>query len=150
MNANENAGEEMEDEMLLKDEVYRVMGAAFAAMKELGSGYLEAVYHESMGLEFKLQEIPFEPEKLINIKYKGIILKKFYIADFVCFGKLLVELKVQECLTGRDMAQVLNYLKATGIEVGVLINFGPHNKVEWKRIVRTQTIRDFQYNDPEN
>ena len=140
----------MEEEMLLKDEVYRVMSAAFAVMKELGSGYLEAVYHESMELEFNLLSIPFEPEKLINIKYKGILLKKFYIADFVCFGKLLVELKVQECLTGRDMAQVLNYLKATGIQVAVLINFGPNNKVEWRRIVRSQTIKDFEYDNPEN
>ena len=138
--ANEREWEKlgMESELLMKDEVYQVVGAAFAVMNELGSGYFEAVYQESMELELALRSIPFESQKLINIQYKGVTLKKYYCGDLFCFGKPLVELKVQECLTGREMAQVLNYLKATGIEVAVLINFGPDNKIEWKRIVRSQ------------
>jgi GxxExxY protein len=149
IHANEREWEEirMESELLMKDEVYQVVGAAFAVMNELGSGYLEPVYQESMELELSLRSISFEPQKLIYIQYKGVTLKKYYCADLLCFGKLLVELKVQECLTGREMAQVLNYLKATGIEVAVLINFGPDNKIEWKRIVRSQRVEMFDYDN---
>jgi GxxExxY protein len=138
----------MESELLLKEEVYQIVGAAFEVMNEMGSGYLEPVYQESMALEFGLRELPFEPQKELRIRYKEFILAKFYVADFVCFGTVLVELKVQEKLTGREMAQILNYLKATGIEVAVLINFGPDNKVEWKRVVRTQRVSEFR--DGEN
>ena len=123
----------MDEELLLKDEVYRVVGAAFAVMKELGSGYLEAVYQEGMELELNLRSIPFEPRKLIYIYYKGIRLKKYYCADLLCFGTLLVELKVMDRLSGTEMAQVLNYLKASGIEVALLINFAHNNKIEWTR-----------------
>ena len=128
----------MESELLFKDEVYQVVGAAFAVMNELGSGYLEAVYQESMELELGFRSIPFERQEPIPVQYKGVTLKKSYCADLLRFGKLLIELKAQECLTGQDLGQVLNYLKATGIEVAVLINFGRGNRVEWKRIVRTQ------------
>jgi GxxExxY protein len=137
----------MDQELLLKDEVYRVVGAAFAVMKELGSGYLEAVYQEAMELELNLRSIPFEPQKLIYISYKGIRLKKYYCADLLCFGTVLVELKVMDRLSGTEMAQVLNYLKATGIEVAVLINFAPNNKVEWKPIVRSQELDTVEFTD---
>jgi GxxExxY protein len=140
----------MESALLFKEEVYQIVGTAYEVMNEMGSGYLEPVYQESMELEFGLRELPFEPQKLINIQYKGIALKKYYLADFLCFGSVLVELKVQEKLTGREMAQVLNYLKATGIQVAVLIKFGPDNKVEWKRIVRSQHVEEFNDVDNEN
>jgi GxxExxY protein len=135
----------MEAELTLKEEVYAVVGAAFAVMNELGSGYLEEVYQESMELELGLRGIPFARQQPIPIRYKGIVLKKYYVADLLCFGALLVELKAMECLTGRELGQVLNYLKATGIEVGVLINFGPGNRIEWKRIVRTERFEDLSH-----
>ncbi len=127
----------MEDELLLKKEVYSVVGAAFEVMREMGGGFLEHVYQESMELELGLRSIPFEPQAKILVRYKGVPLKQYYIADFVCYGRVLVELKTMDRLTSREVAQVLNYLKATGIEVAVLINFKDDGIVEWKRIVRT-------------
>ena len=100
-----------------------------------------------MELELNLRSIPFEPRKLIYIYYKGIRLKKYYCADLLCFGTLLVELKVMDRLSGTEMAQVLNYVKATGIEVAVLVNFAPNNKVEWKRIVRSQEFDTIEFSD---
>ena len=86
-------------------------------------------------MELASRQIPFESQKSIKITYKGKKLDKEFIADLVCFGKIIVELKAQESLSGKEEAQVLNYLKATGIKVGVIINFGSHPKLEWKRLV---------------
>ena len=122
-------------ELIFKDEVYSIMGAAMDVQRELGSGFLESVYQESLEMELTRCQVPFESQKILRITYKGETLKKEFIADLVCFGKILVELKAQESLSGREEAQVLNYLKATGIKVGLVINFGSHPKLEWKRLV---------------
>jgi GxxExxY protein len=122
-------------ELIFKDEVYTIMGAAMDVQRELGSGFLESVYQESMQMELPSRQVPFESQRTLRIRYKGEMLKKEFIADLICFGKILVELKAQESLSGREEAQVLNYLKATGIKVGVVINFGSHPNLEWKRLV---------------
>jgi GxxExxY protein len=122
-------------ELIFKDEVYAIMGAAMDVQRELGSGFLEPVYQEAMEMELTQRKIPFESQMNIRITYKGETLKKEYIADLICFGKILVELKAQDSLSGKEEAQVLNYLKATGIKVGLVINFGSHPKLEWKRLV---------------
>lgn len=122
-------------ELIFKDEVYAIMGAAMDVHHELGSGFLESVYQEALEMELTGRQIPFESQKSIKITYKGKSLNKEFIADLVCFGKIIVELKAQESLSGKEEAQVLNYLKATGIKVGVVINFGSHPKLEWKRLV---------------
>jgi GxxExxY protein len=122
-------------ELIFKDEVYAIMGAAMDVQRELGSGFLESVYQEALEMEFTLRQIPFESQKTIKIAYKGETLKKEFIADLVCFGKIIVELKAQDSLSGKEEAQVLNYLKATGIKLGLVINFGSHPKLEWKRLV---------------
>ena len=132
----------MEGELLLKKEVYNVVGAAFEVMKEMGGGFLEHVYQESMELELGLRSIPFESQAKIIVRYKGVPLKQYYVADLVCYGRVLVELKTMDRLTSREVAQVLNYLKATGIEVAVLVNFKDDGIVEWKRIVRTDQPAD--------
>ncbi len=124
-----------DDELLFKDEVYRIVGAAMDVHSGLGSGFLEAVYHEAFGMEMGWREIPFEPEKQLIVRYKGVPLKKLYVADFVVLGEIIVEIKAQEKLTSRDEAQLLNYLHATGKRVGLLINFGSVGKLEWKRFV---------------
>jgi GxxExxY protein len=123
-------------ELLLKDEVYAVVGAALDVYNELKSGFLEAVYQEAMELELGLRCIPFEPQKELCIYYKGRCLEKKYFADLVCFGNVLVELKAMNEIGGREESQMLNYLKATGLRVGVIINFGDSGRLDWKRIVR--------------
>jgi GxxExxY protein len=122
-------------ELLLKDEVYAAVGAAMEVHSELGAGFLEAVYQEAMAIEMTHRHIVFEPLKPLIIYYKGQALQKRYCADFVCAGPFILELKAIEKLTSHDEAQLLNYLHATRYRVGVLINFGNPDKLEWKRMV---------------
>ena len=102
--------------------------------KELGCGFLEAVYHEALEQEFKLANIPFIREKKIEIYYKGQKLETHYRVDFICFNSVVVELKALKALTGIDKAQIINYLKATNLEKGLLINFGTKS-LEYKRFI---------------
>jgi GxxExxY protein len=122
-------------ELVLKEEVYRIVGAAMDVYYTQGRGFLEPVYQEALAIEFGQRDIPFEAQKLLTIEYKGLPLKKEYMADFVCFGQIIVEIKACEGLTGRDEGQVINYLKATQMRVGLLFNFGNQAKLEWKRYV---------------
>jgi GxxExxY protein len=122
-------------ELILKDEVFRIIGAAIEVHKELGSGFLEAVYQEALEIEFCERCIPFKSQSLLKIVYKQKQLEKLYVADFVCFDSIIVEIKALSSLTGNDEAQVINYLKASGYKVGLLINFGSVGKLEWKKIV---------------
>lgn len=122
-------------ELLLKQEVYGLVGAAIELHRELGPEFLEAVYQEALEIELGLQAIPFEAGKHLPIQYKDRFLAKDYIADLVCFNQLVVELKALDHLSGREEAQVLNYLKATGLRVGLLVNFGSVGRLEWKRYV---------------
>jgi GxxExxY protein len=123
-------------ELILKEEVYRVVGAAIEVHKELGFGFLEAVYQEAMGIELRHRNIPFEPQRPLNILYKGQRLEKEYVADLICYDQIIVELKALDQLSGREEAQLLNYLKPTRLRLGLLINFGSSSKLEWKRFVR--------------
>lgn len=119
-------------ELILKDEVYAVVGAAMEVSNELGTGFLEAVYQEALAMELDARQIPFVQQEPIGICYKGRKLAKEYIPDFLCFGQVVVEIKALKQLTSIEDAQLLNYLKATGKPVGVLLNFGTP-KLEWKR-----------------
>jgi len=122
-------------ELIFKEEVYAIIGAAMDVHRELGSGFLESVYQEATEIELACRKIPFEAQKSIKIVYKGEMLKKEFVADLICFEKIIIELKAQDNLSGREEAQVLNYLKAAGIKLGLVINFGSHPKLEWKRLV---------------
>ena len=126
-------------ELLYKDEVYVIIGAAMDVYNNLGPGFLEAVYQEAMEIEIASRKIPALPEQKLYIEYKGTPLKKFYEADLICYEKIIVEIKAMDRLTSREESQILNYLKATGMKVGLLINFGAHNDLEWKRLVFTRT-----------
>jgi GxxExxY protein len=128
---------ESKEELLFKNEVYQIIGAAIEVSNNLGGGFLEAVYQEALELEFLDSRIPFESQKEIQIKYKKRILKKKYIADFLCFGELIVEIKAIQTITAIDEAQVLNYIKATQKPLGLVINFG-NQKLEWKRFANTK------------
>ena len=102
---------------------------------QLGRSFLEPVYQEALEVELGRREIPFEAQKRLMIEYKGQALKKEYVADLVCFGQIIAELKVCQGLTGREEAQIINYMKATHMQVGLLINFGSPVRLEWKRYV---------------
>lgn len=121
--------------LIYKDEVYAIVGAAMEVHTVLGTGFLEPVYQEAMEIECASRNIPFIPQQILQVNYKQHILKKEYIADMVCFEKIIVEFKALDSLSGRESSQVINYLKATGYKVGVLINFGSDTKLEWKRFV---------------
>ena len=102
--------------------------------KELGCGFLEAVYHEALEREFILANIPYEREKKIDIFYKGKQLDSYYRVDFICFNSVILEIKALKNLSGIDKAQIINYLKATKLEKGLLINFGTKS-LEYKRYI---------------
>ncbi len=122
-------------ELLFKNEVYAIVGAAMEVHTVLGPGFLEAVYHEAMEIEASLRGLPFVSHKKLTIRYKDRELEKAYEADMVFYEQVIVELKALDRLTSREDAQILNYLKATGLRVGVLINFGSHGRLEWKRLI---------------
>jgi GxxExxY protein len=120
-------------ELILKQECYRIIGAAMEVYNTLGPGFLEAVYQEALEIELAARDICYVPQRELQILYKGQALNKTYTADFLVFGQVIVEIKALNQLTSREEAQLLNYLKATGLSVGVLINFGHVEKLEWKR-----------------
>jgi len=118
-----------------KDErTYKIIGAAMEVHKELGHGFLEAVYQEALGQEFGIQGIHNKAQPIVEIKYKGQVLGKKYQPDFVCFDDLIVEIKALSNLSGTEEAQIINYLKASGYQIGLLINFGSRS-LEHKRFV---------------
>jgi GxxExxY protein len=122
-------------EMILKDEVFQIIGAAIEVHKELGNGFLEAVYQEALEIELTSRGIPFSSQKPIKIKYKDKTLTREYIPDLLCFDSIIVELKAIIKLGGNEDAQIINYLKATGLHAGLIINFGSPGKLEWKKLV---------------
>ena len=113
---------------------YKIIGAAIEVHKELGCGFLEAVYQEALAKEFHIQKIPYTSQATVEINYKGKPLHKTYQPDFVCYDEVIVEIKALDTLSGIEQAQMINYLKATGLNVGLLINFGSKS-LEHKRFV---------------
>ena len=122
-------------EIYYKDECYKIVGAAMHVYNVLGAGFLEAVYQEALELEFQRYDIPYEREKEITINYDGQELKQKYKADFVCYGDIIVELKAVDEVNDVHRAQVHNYLRATKNKLGLLVNFGSLNELEYERIV---------------
>ena len=122
-------------ELIFKEEVYASVGAAMDVYWQLGRGFLEPVYQEALGIEFRRRRIPFEAQEEIVIHYKGEALKKKYVADFICYAQIVIELKALEGLGGREVGQLLNYMKATRFNLGLLINFGSPVRLEWRRYV---------------
>jgi GxxExxY protein len=121
--------------MLYAEETYKIQGAAYEVYKEIGCGFLEAVYQECLENEFSLQKISFSSQSELTLEYKGETLRQTYKPDFICYGKIIVEIKAVKEFTNEHQAQVLNYLKASGLELGLLINFGSYPKAETKRLI---------------
>ena len=113
---------------------YQIIGAAMEVHKELGSGFLEAVYQEALEKEFINQGLPYHSQPVVNVFYKGQVLNKTYQPDFTCFDEVIVEIKAMEKLSGVEQAQIINYLKATRLKVGLLMNFGSKS-LEHRRFV---------------
>jgi GxxExxY protein len=122
-------------EIVYKEESYRIMGACFEVYKEMGRGFLEPVYQECLEIEFAAQGIPFRPQAELGLKYKDRALKQKYLPDFICFDKVILEIKAVSQLCEAHRAQVHNYLKATGYKLGILVNFCAFPKVQYERIV---------------
>jgi GxxExxY protein len=125
----------MESNIIYKEESYRIMGACFEVYKEKGCGFVEPVYQECLELELGLQGILFQPQVGLALAYKGRPLKQKYVPDFICYEKIILEIKAVSQLNDEHRAQVHNYLRATGYKLGLLVNFGYYPGVEHERIV---------------
>lgn len=122
-------------DLIYSDEVYAIQGAVFEVYKTLGAGFVEPVYQESLEKELELRDIPFVSQSEIRISYKGFELKQFYKADIVCYDKIILELKAVKTLLPEHSAQLHNYLRATKMRLGLLINFNNYPRVKIERIV---------------
>jgi len=121
--------------LLYKEEVYAIQGAVFEVYREMGYGFLEAVYQECMEKELYLHGIPFVAQQEQMLFYKGSVLERTYKPDIICYEKIILELKAVKAIAPEHQAQMLNYLKATGLRLGLIINFGHHPKVEIERFI---------------
>lgn len=138
MNPGDDQADEKRDDgsILYKAESYAIQGAVFEVYREMGSGFAEPVYQECLEKEFALVRVPFAPQVTLSLNYKGEALKQKYIPDVICYEKIIVELKAVKQICDEHRAQVHNYLKATGLRLGLLVNFGHYPGVEIVRIVR--------------
>lgn len=121
--------------IFFEDETYAIRGAIFEVYREMGCGFLEAIYQECLAREFNSKKIPFVVEQEIQIKYKNKTLLQVYKPDFICYGKILIELKAVSKIRSIHTAQIINYMKATGLKLGLLVNFSAYPKVEIIRLV---------------
>lgn len=124
-------------DIIYKEESYKIIGACLEVYNEKGFGFHEPVYQECIEFELGFQQIPFLPQQELGLEYKGHPLKQKYIPDVLCYDKIILELKAVSALTHEHRGQVLNYLRATGYKLGLLVNFGNSKKLEWERIVLT-------------
>jgi GxxExxY protein len=124
--------------LVYKEESYKIVGACFEVYKQKGSGFTEPLYQECLQMELSLQHIPFVAQPQLQLEYKGNSLTQFFRPDFICYGKIIVEIKALEKLANVHRAQTLNYLNATGYELALLINFGGYPKLEYERIVKSK------------
>ncbi len=126
-------------EILFKAESYKIIGACFEVYTQKGCGFTEPIYQECLQIELALQEIPFVAQPALELEYKGRLLGQFFKPDFICYGKIIVELKALDKLMDAHRAQTINYLNATGSELALLVNFGHFPKVEYERIVNNRS-----------
>ena len=129
-------------DLVFQDECYAILGACFEVYKNKGCGFHEPVYQECLGIEFEYCRVPAIPQPGLSHEYRGRVLAQQYFPDFVCFGKVIVELKSVVAITDEHRAQVLNYLKAGSFKLGLLVNFGHYPKLEYERIVKTEQRLD--------
>lgn len=126
---------EAPEAILYKEECYEIQGPIFEVYREMGCGFLESVYQECLELELSRRNIPFERQVEVGVTYRGVALRPYFVADVICYGKIIVELKACKALEPIHRAQVLNYLKATGMRLGLLVNFNHYPKAAIERII---------------
>ncbi|NLX23604.1 MAG: GxxExxY protein [Phycisphaerae bacterium] len=119
----------------LKEETYRIIGACFEVYNQMGCGFTEPVYQACFEIELGLQDIPAQAQKELALNYKGHRIGKAFVPDFLCFGEVIHEIKAVSALADEHRAQLLNYLNAAELKVGLLVNFGHHPKLEYERII---------------
>ena len=122
-------------DIIYKDESYRIIGACMEVYNEMGCGFLEAVYQECLECEFADRQIPFVSQQQLKLTFKKRTLKSVYIPDFICSEKIIVEIKGTSEISDKFRAQMINYLKATGLKLGLLVNFGKYRQLQYERIV---------------
>ena len=125
----------MNSKLHYKEESYGIIGVCFNVYKEMGNGFLEAVYQECLEMEFSYRKIPFETQRDLQLKYHDQILKQTYKPDFLCYNKIIVEIKALSKIMDEHRAQILNYLNGASFKLGLLVNFGHHPKLEYERFV---------------
>jgi GxxExxY protein len=134
---------EPEGQLLYKDQSYAIIGACFAVYKEKGCGFTEPLYHECLEIELELQRIPFLSKPPQTLQYRGRTLIHTFSPDFICYEKIILEIKAVAALIDEHRAQVLNYLSATRYQLGLLVNFGHYPRLEYERLLpRTQNFAD--------
>ena len=124
----------MKEEIIFKDECYAIQGAVFEVYREMGCGFLESVYQECLERELRNRSIPFSSQQELNLIYKGERLQQMYKTDLVCYDKIILELKAVNEILPEHKAQVINYLKSTGMKLGLLVNFGDYPKASITRL----------------
>lgn len=122
-------------ELLLKEETHAILGACFEVYREKGCGFVEDVFQECLEIESGILGLPVVAQPGLEIQYKGRILRKRFVPDFICYDQVILEIKAVKAIDDVHRAQVMNYLKATGKKVGLLVNFGHHPKAEFERLV---------------
>jgi len=127
-----------ESQLIYKEESYRIIGACFEVYKAKGVGFTEPLYQECLAIEFELQAIPFVAQAELQLEYKSRLLTQTFKPDFICYNKIIVELKALEKLIDVHRSQTLNYLNATGFELALLVNFGHFPRLEYERIVNSR------------
>lgn len=125
-------------EIIYKEEAYKFIGACFEVYKTKGCGFTEPLYQECLQIELGLQGIPFVAQPQLQLEYKGSLLTQFFKPDFICYEKIIIEIKALDRLVNVHRAQTLNYLNATGYELALLVNFGGFPKLDYERIVNTR------------
>jgi len=122
--------------LLFEQETHKIIGACMQVHQKLGCGFLESVYQEALGIEFQKQQIPYIQHQKLQILFDGNPLSKFFVADFVCYNTIILEIKAAVFLHPDNSKQVINYLKSTNFTVGILVNFG-ESSLKWKRFINT-------------
>jgi len=127
---------------LYKKETYDIIGAAITVYNDLGPGFLEAIYQDALEIELKFSQVPFVSQQPLQVFYRGHQLKHEYIADIICHERILLELKAVKEIHDAHLAQVMNYLKATGLALGYVINFGSQEKLQWQRVFISDNLTE--------
>ena len=123
------------NDLIYKEDCYKIIGGCFEVYKEKGCGFLEPVYHESLAIEFELRGIPFVSKPLQTLQSRGRTLVQTFAPDFFCYDQIILEIKAASALVAEHRAQVLNYLSATGCKLALLVNFGHYSRLEYERLI---------------